>query len=169
MLYEQQFTMDHYTHVVPSLPGESPLEIELMYTTTIISPGQDLTVYCRVNCTAILGWTFNGGSLPVNAQVSETSGLSTRLTVTNGNKKSAGVYTCLAQSATEAYSGISSVQIEFYGEIHSVVAELNFVQYSLFKDSGYSLLYGQKVGTHQNVKLSIGHLSSCFLFQTCLH
>ena len=91
-----------------------------MYTTTIISPGQDLTLYCRVNCTASLGWNFNGGSLPDNVQVSQTNGLSTRLTVANGSVESAGIYTCLAHSATEVYNGISSVRIEFYGEIHSL-------------------------------------------------
>lgn len=105
-----------FIYLVPSLPGESPVEIELTYTTMILSPGEEVTIYCRVNCTSSFGWTFNGGSLPSNAKIFHISGLLTRLLITNGSLESAGFYTCFVQSATEAYSATSSVEVKFYGK-----------------------------------------------------
>ncbi len=113
--------------VAPALPGESPLRIQIEHGATSISPGLELTLYCTVNCSATIHWTFNGADLPANAAVTEISAFSSVLTVVDGLEGNAGVYTCLAQTPSERYSAVTNVKIEFYGEfsgLHVVVISI---------------------------------------------
>ena len=85
--------------------------------TSTVSPEQTVSLVCTVNCSATLAWTFNGGSLPDNVQVNSTRGLTSSLEISRATVDNAGVYSCLAHSATEAYSGSAVLRVAFYGEL----------------------------------------------------
>ncbi len=99
------------------MPGETPLRIRIEQSATSISPGLELTLYCAVNCSATIHWTFNGADLRANAAVTEISAFSSVLTIVDVLEGNAGVYTCLAQTPSEMYSAVANVKIEFYGEL----------------------------------------------------
>ena len=113
--------------LVPVLPGETQLSVQLQYSSTRISPSQDLALHCTINCSASLGWTFNGADLPSNTIVSDITSSMTSLTIIDGNKENAGVYACLAHSASERYSNSAAARIEFYGKF-SLTAIINYYE-----------------------------------------
>lgn len=104
-------------HLDPPRPGESPLGVTIEGPTEVtILPSETRLFTCRVNSSAVIRWTFNGGNLPSNVLFSGTGGYRSVLTIDTASAKNAGVYACSVHSQSGAFSASASVETIFYGK-----------------------------------------------------
>lgn len=103
--------------IVSPGPGETPLQavIEGPDEVTIVS-SRNKSFTCRVNTTAVIRWTLNGGNLPDNVQTSGIGGYKSVLTIISATQRNGGVYTCLVHSQSSVFRSSASVDAIFYGE-----------------------------------------------------
>ena len=73
------------------------------------------TLICRVNSTARISWTFNGGAIPSNTFQNMHHGVNSLLTIYQVNKENQGQYVCLATSPSGNYYNIDLIHMEVYG------------------------------------------------------
>lgn len=80
-----------------------------------ILPGDARSFTCLTNSSAVIRWSFNGGDLPANVEVSGTGGYRSVLTINTAVASNAGMYACLAHSQSGAFRNTASIQVIFYG------------------------------------------------------
>jgi hypothetical protein len=108
--------------VIP-VPGETPLFLTLDPAEFAeVHPGGELTVSCRANTSATLGWAFNGGLLPDNAAVVFASDdMSSELAITGAVRENAGTYACLGHSSSTACNAAAFILVDYFGELGIVL------------------------------------------------
>lgn len=84
-------------------------------TEVTILPSETKSFTCRVNGSAVIRWTFNGGNLPSNVEVAGTGGYRSILTILSALSSNAGVYTCWTHSQSGAFRDTATVEAIFYG------------------------------------------------------
>ena len=80
-----------------------------------ILPSDVRSFTCTTNSSSVIRWSFNGGDLPTNVEVSGTGGYKSVLTINIAVASNAGVYTCLVHSQSGAFRESASVEVFFYG------------------------------------------------------
>lgn len=80
-----------------------------------ILPFETRSFTCQASSPAVLRWSFNGGNLPANVEVSGTGGYKSLLTINTAEASNAGIYTCLVHSQSGAFRSSASVEAIFYG------------------------------------------------------
>ncbi len=107
-----------FTFVDPPRPGEVPLSVEIEGTAEVsLLPSQTRSFTCRVNSSAVIRWTFNGGNLPSNVQMNGTGGHTSILTIVSASSSNEGIYACLVHSQSGAFRDSSEIRVLFYGKI----------------------------------------------------
>ena len=97
-------------------PDEGPLAATIEGPTEVtISPTETRTFTCRVNGSAVIRWTFNGGNLPSNVEVLGVGGYQSILTIGMATVANAGVYSCVVHSQSGTFGDTATLQTIFYG------------------------------------------------------
>ena len=111
-----------YNQVSPScvapLPGQDEEPLSVMIEgpdELLIHPTETQSLTCKVNSSAVIRWTFNGGNLPSNIHISRTGGYKSILSINSATSDNEGVYSCLVHSQSGAFSDSAFVLVTFYG------------------------------------------------------
>lgn len=96
-------------------PTETPIEVTIDPNALTIMPGENHTLTCRVNTSAVLGWSFNGGLLPNNVVTKGKRGRKSTLEIFSASELNGGVYTCFTHSPSGAFDGFSFTEVTYFG------------------------------------------------------
>ncbi len=125
----------------PPRPGETPLSVVIQGSSEVtILPSEMRSFTCQANSSAVIRWSFNGGNLPANMEISGTGGYKSVLTISAAIASNAGVYTCLVHSQSGAFRDSASIQVIFYGKRNG-----HYLRQCVFK---MSVIFRSWAGSH---------------------